>query len=420
MLDPGAKVKDFKGTFIRLLGYLRPHRLLLLTVFAATILGTIFNIIAPKILGQVTTILFEGVMQRLEGFPDAGVDFTRIKQILFLLIGLYLLNALFRYISQYIMAGVVHKTIYEMRDQVNKKLSRLPLKFFDTFTHGEILSRVTNDMDLIGTTLQQNMTSFITALVTLIGVLIMMLSISPLMTLIALVTLPLAYGITSKIARYSQKIFSRQQEELGNLNSHVEEMYSGHVIIKSFGIEQKAIQNFQQINDELYGAGWRAQFISGLIMPLIGLVNNIGYVLICIIGGIYVIQGRVPLGNVQAFIQYSRQLREPVAQFASVAGIIQSTLAAAERVFELLDEEEEAPDALEAVSLPQPQGNVRFENVKFGYSKEAILMKDMNIDVKSGQTAAIVGPTGAGKTTLVNLLMRLNQWRPIALMRTGS
>lgn len=406
MLAPGVKVKNFKGTFFRLLSYLRPHRGLLLVVLAVSILGTVFNILAPKILGQVTTLLFEGVMQKKAGLPGAGIDFGRIKQILFLLSGLYLLSAAFRYISQFIMAGVVHKTIYTLRAAVNQKLARLPLKFFDTHTHGEILSRVTNDMDLIGSTLQQSMTSFITAVVTVAGILVMMLTISPAMTLISLFTLPLAYLITAWIARQSQKKFAARQKELGKLNGHVEEMFSGHVIVKAFGVEQKAIKRFAQINGRLYDAGWRAQFISGLIMPLIGLVNNIGYVLICIIGGIYVIQGRIALGDIQAFIQYSRQFREPIVQFASIAGIIQSTLAGAERVFELLDEKEEVPDTAEAVDLPAPQGHVRFENVRFGYSEESILLKDMHIDVRSGQTVAIVGPTGAGKTTLVNLLMR--------------
>ena len=289
MLASGAKIKDFKGTFIRLLYYLRPHSFLLLVVLAVSILGTVFNILAPKILGKVTTLLFDGVMQKTKGLPGAGIDFGRIGQILLVLIGLYLLSALFRYVSQFVMAGVVHKTIYEMRGELNEKLSRLPLKFFDTRTHGEILSRVTNDMDLIASTLQQSMISFITSVVTIAGILIMMLTISPVMTLISFFTLPLAYLITSRIARQSQSKFAMQQEELGRLNGHVEEMYGGHLIVKSFGVEKKTIRRFQQINERLYDAGWRAQFISGMIMPLIGLVNNIGYLLICAAGGIYVI-----------------------------------------------------------------------------------------------------------------------------------
>jgi ATP-binding cassette subfamily B multidrug efflux pump len=400
MMVPGAKVKDFKGTLIRLLRYLRPHLFLLLIVFTVSVLGTVLSVLAPKILGQVTTILFAGTMQ------GAGIDFGRIKQILLFLGGLYLLIAALHYISQFIMAGVVHKTIYALRENVNKKLSQLPLKYFDTQSHGEILSRVTNDMDLIGSTLQQSLTNFMTSLVTVIGVLAMMLSISPVMTLILLGTLPLAFLITSRVARQSQKRFAAQQKRLGELNGHVEEMFSGHTIVKSFSMEEKATRHFQKINEKLYNAGWRAHFISSLIMPLIGLVNNSGYVLICIFGGLYVIQGKMPLGDIQAFIQYSRQFREPIAQFAGIAGIIQATFAAAERVFELLDEKEEVPDKKQARSLTAPRGDVSFENVRFGYSEEVILIKDLNIDVKAGQTVAIVGPTGAGKTTLVNLLMR--------------
>jgi len=406
MSMPAEKAKNFKGTCIRMLQYLRPHCFLLLIVFAAAVFGTVFNILGPKILGQATTILFDGFMDRLRGIPGAGIDFERIGQILLTLMGIYFLSEVFTYLSQFIMIGIVQKIVFTMRDDVHKKLSRLPLKFFDSHTHGEILSRVTNDMDLIGSTLDQSLTHLIASIVSVCGVLAMMLTISPVMTLIALVTLPLSYLITAKIAGYSQKTFADRQRELGKLNGHIEEIYGGHVIVKSFGNEEKALRRFKQINENLYNAGWRAVFISGIIMPLIGFVNNMGYVLVCIMGGIYVIQGRILIGDMQAFIQYSKNFREPIVQFANIANIIQSTIAAAERVFELLDEEEEIADDAQARSLFAPRGDVAFENVRFGYSAEMILIKDMNINVKAGQTVAVVGPTGAGKTTIVNLLMR--------------
>ncbi len=403
---PSEKAKNFKGTLIRLLGYLRPYRFWLLVVLAAAVGGAVFNIISPKILGEATTIIFEGVMNKLRGVPGAGIDFERIASILLLLVMLYILSAVFTYLEHYIMAGVAQKTVYNLREEVSAKLSRLPLKYFDSHGHGEILSRVTNDIDLIGTTLQQSLMLLITSLVTVSGILVMMLTISPWMTVIALVTLPLSYVVTVKIAAYAQKNFAAQQKELGRLNSYIEETYSGHMIVKAFGNEEKAIRRFNMINEKLYESSWRAQFISSIIMPLIGIINNFGYVLVCIVGSILVAQGRIPIGNLQAFIQYSKQLTHPIVNFASIANIIQSTIAAAERVFELLDEAEEIPDSAEALSAFSPRGDVRFNNVRFGYSEEKIIINKMNIDVKAGQTVAIVGPTGAGKTTLVNLLMR--------------
>lgn len=403
---PVEKPKDFKGTLKRLLAYVKPHQAQLLAVMVAAILSTLFSIISPKILGQATTVIFEGMMLRLQGVPEAGVDFARIGQILRLLIGLYLLSALFGYLQQYVMAGVAQKTVYDIRNDVSHKLSRLPLRFFDSRTHGEILSRVTNDMDNISSTLQQSLTQLITSVVTLVGILVMMLTINFAMTLIALVTLPVSFLVTILVAKRSQKYFASQQSELGELNGHVEEMYGGHVIIKAFGHEKKSIRLFENINDRLYDAGWKAQFISGIIMPLVTLVNNIGYVFISVVGGIFVIQGRIAIGDIQAFIQYSRQFTQPVVQAANIANIIQSTVASAERVFELLDEEEEIPETEEALALTHPRGEVKFENVTFGYKEGAKVIEGMNIDVEAGQTIAIVGPTGAGKTTLVNLLMR--------------
>lgn len=403
---PGQKAKNFKGTFKRLMGYLKPHRYKLLTVLFMAVLSTLFSVLSPQIMGNATTKLFEGIMGKIKGVPGAAIDFEYIVQILVILIGLYLLSAFFAYIQQYMMAGVAQRTVYDMRKHLNDKLSRLPLKFYDSRTHGEILSRVTNDVDNISNTLQQSITQFITSIVTLVGIIIMMLTISPWLTLICVLTLPLSIYITKMVASRSQKHFIGQQASLGELNGHVEEMYTGHKIVKAFGREAESTFKFDEINEKLYTSGWKAQFISGVIMPLMMFVNNIGYVFVCVVGGIFVTNGTMKIGDIQAFIQYARQFTQPIAQTANIANIIQSTIASAERVFELLDEQEESPDSREAVSLEAPQGIVRFENVKFGYNEDAPLIDDMNIDVQQGQTIAIVGPTGAGKTTLVNLLMR--------------
>ena len=403
---PVQKARDFKGTLKRLLGYLKPRKIRLLTVFVMAILSTVFSIVSPKILGKATTKLFEGIMMKHNQVPGARVDFEFIWQILLLLIGLYLFSAFFSYLQQYIMAGVAQKTVYDIRNDVNDKLARLPLKFFDSRTHGEILSRVTNDVDNISSTLQQSLTQLITSIVTIAGILIMMLTISPLMTLIAVVTLPLSFIVTAMIARRSQKYFAAQQKELGNLNGHVEEMYTGHPIVKAFGRERDSVIKFDEINERLYHAGWKAQFISGMIFPLMSFISNLGYVLVCVAGGILVTKKTIEIGDVQAFIQYSRQFTHPIMQMANIANIIQSTVASAKRVFDLLDEAEQIPDREEGKRIEFPKGEVRFQKVQFGYKEDVPLIENMNIDVKPGQTIAIVGPTGAGKTTLVNLLMR--------------
>lgn len=406
MAMPIEKAKDFRGILKRLLDYLKPYRVKLIITFLAAIASTFFNIISPKIMGRVTTKLFEGFLLKTKNVPNAAIDFNYILNIIFILIGLYVLSAIFNYIQQYIMVGVAQKTVYEMRKDINSKLSRLPLKYFDGRTHGEILSRVTNDIDIVSNTLQQSITQLITSIVTLIGIVVMMLSISPMLTLIASVTLPLSFLVTKVIAKQSQKFFARQQKLLGQLNGHVEEMYTGHKIVKVFNYEKQSIDKFNQVNDQLYDAGWKAQFISGIIMPLMMAIGNLGYVLIVIFGGISVARGTITIGNVQAFIQYSRQFTQPIIQTANIANIIQSTIAAAERVFEVLDESEQIPDKRNMIHLSKPEGNIKFEHIKFGYETEKVLIKDMDIDVKKGQRIAIVGPTGAGKTTLVNLLMR--------------
>jgi len=445
---PIVKAKDFKGTLKRLLSYLKPQRTNFILVFIFAIISTIFTIVGPKISGWAITRLGEGIMNKfgliqlhlqqgkiaeiIKANPAAAqspkvikglaqikdatakimnvnggqIDFTYIKNIILLLLGLYLVSTVFGFLQQYIMAGVAQKTVYNLRREVEEKLSKLPLKFFDSRTHGEILSRVTNDVDNISTTLQQSLTQLITAIVTIIGIVIMMLTISPLMTLVVILTLPLYIAVTSFVAKRSQKYFAAQQKEIGELNGHVEEMYTGHKIVKSFGHEKDSIEEFRNINDRLYNAGWKAQFISGIIMPMMRFVSNIGYVVVCVVGGLLATQGKISIGDIQAFIQYSNQFTQPIVQTANIANIIQSTVASAERIFELLDEVEEIEETADTKVIEFPKGEVKFEHVDFSYKLEEPLITNMNIDVKRGHTIAIVGPTGAGKTTLVNLLMR--------------
>ena len=403
---PVEKAKNFKGSLKRLLAYLKPRMVPLIVVFAMAALSTVFSIFAPKIMGHATTRLFEGIVAKMRHVPGAAIDFAYIGQIALMLVGLYLASALFGYIQQYIMAGVAQKTVYDMRRDVSEKLTRLPLKFFDGRTHGEIMSRVTNDVDNIAGTLQQSLTQIISSIVTIVGIVVMMLTISPLLTLITIVVLPLSFIVTRIIAPRSQKHFKEQWKHLGELNGHVEEMYTGHSIVKAFGHERKAIDKFNGMNGKLYEASWRAQFISGLMFPLMSFINNVGYVAVAVVGGIMVTRRAIQIGDIQAFIQYSRQFTMPIAQTANIANILQSTVASAERVFELLDELEEQPDAASAPVLSSPRGEVRFEDVRFSYKPEEPLIEGMDIEVKPGETVAIVGPTGAGKTTLVNLLMR--------------
>jgi len=424
---PVEKAKDFWGTLRRLLHYFSDEKIRLSIVIGAAILGTTFHIIGPKILGLATTKLFNNLISSfivqvknyllqqqlaknpqlpLKLEPVPGIEFGYIGRIMLILLGLYILSSVFIFIQQYLMAGVAQKTIYKIRKQVDKKLSRLPLKYFDGRTHGEILSRAVNDVDNMSSTLQQSISQLITSVVTLIGVLSMMLSISGRLTVIVLLTLPLSLFIVSGIAKKSQEYFRHQQYAIGDLNGHVEEMYIGHKIVRAFNYEKKAIHRFNILNERLYNAGWKAQYVSGIIMPLMRFVGNLGYVLVAIAGGIMTTQGAISLGDVQAFIQYSNQFTQPITQLANIANVIQSTIASAERVFEFLDEEEEVPETTTPIIIKNPKGAVRFEHVFFGYQKNKLLIKDMNIDVKPGQMVAIVGPTGAGKTTLVNLLMR--------------
>jgi len=432
---PGEKARDFKGSLKRLFGYLKPHKTQLIIVMVLSIVCVVLTIAGPKILGKATNILFEGVIGKqlppglgkeqiismlkaagkdqmaemvagMNIVPGAGVDFEAIKRILLILVGIYIANALFSWLQHYIMAGISQRTVYSLRKEADAKLGRLPLKYYDSNTRGEILSRVTNDIDNIASTLQQSLTQLVTATFTVIGVLIMMFSISPLLAAIALVVLPLGVIVTLFIAKRSQKQFAEQWDSTGALNGHIEEMYTGHRIVKAFNRQQEAIDEFDKENDRLYQASFKAHFISSTIQPAMQFINNLNYVAICVIGGMKVANGVLSLGDVQAFIQYSRQFTQPIVQTASIMNVLQSTVASAERVFELLDEEEETPDTENPVVLEKVEGHVVFKNVSFRYKPDVPLIEDMSLEVKPGQTVAIVGPTGAGKTTVVNLLMR--------------
>ena len=394
------KPKDFKGTLRRLAGYLRPHLGRTVIVFILAIMSTAFGILSPRILGLATTEMFESVK------AGRAIDFSYIGQVLLILGSLYLLSALFSFGQQFIMAGVAQKTVYDLRREIKQKLSRLPLRYYDTRTHGEILSRVTNDVDTISSSLQQSLTQLITAVVTLAGVIVMMLAISPLLTLVVVLVLPVAFALTRTITKRSRKYFVGQQKNLGELNGHIEEALTGHKIIKAFSREKQSLEKFEQVNDRLYNSGWKAQFISGIIMPMMSFLNNLGFVAVCALGGFLVARGNMALGDLQAMIHYSRHFTQPITQTASIANILQATMAAAERVFEVLDEEEEMPDNPSAPEIGSVKGAVSFAGVQFGYDEGNLLYENLAIDVRAGQTVAIVGPTGAGKTTLVNLLLR--------------
>jgi len=403
---PTQKAKDFKGTLRRLAGYLRPHRNQMVVIVVAGAIGTVFSVVGPKVLGLATTKIFEGYLARQAGVPGAGIDFSYIGRILTTLIGLYLVANAFQYLMQYLMAGVAQKTVYALRQEVEAKFDRLPLKFFDSRTHGELMSRAVNDLDSISGTLQGNLTQLLTSALTLIGVVVMMLTISWILTVTIVLTLPLSIVIVARIAKRSQKFFMQQQMALGKLNGHVAEMYAGHAIVTAFGHEQKSIAQFDGLNADYYEGAWRAQFVTGFIFPIMMFVGNVGFVLIAVIGGMLVARRTLPIGDVQAFIQYGRQFSMPITQLSGIANMIQLTVVAAERVFELLDEPEETPDVSNAVALDRPRGAVQFDAVSFRYKADVPLIDTLSLDVAPGSMIAIVGPTGAGKTTLVNLLMR--------------
>lgn len=403
---PVQKAKDFKGTLRRLARYLMPHRVSIGVVIAAGVLSTVFSVLGPKLVGLATTKIFEGYLARRLGGPNAGVDWAGLAGIVQTLLVLYVTSAVFLYLQQYVMSGVAQRTVYALRRDVEAKFSRLPLRFFDSRTHGEILSRAVNDLDNISSTLQQNLTQLITSVLTVVGIVIMMLTISVVLTGVVVLTLPLSVVVVSRIARRSQGFFVRQQQSLGELNGHVAEMYAGHVIVSAFGHEARAIERFRDLNEKYYDSAWRAQFVTGIMFPVTMFIGNLGYVAVAVIGGYLVTQRTIAIGDVQAFIQYSRQFTMPISQLSSIVNTVQLTIASAERVFELLDEVEEPADTRQA-SLPvPPAGEVRFEHVAFGYAPETPLFDDLSLTVAPGATVAIVGHTGAGKTTLVNLMMR--------------
>lgn len=403
---PVEKAKNAKATAIRLIAYFRPNARLLALITAAAIASTVFSILSPRILGNITTDLYEGFLRRVRGAPGGGVRLGPVLHLLEILALLYVASALFSWVQQYLMAGVAQRTVYRIRQQVMGKLTRLPVRYFDEHPHGEVLSRFVNDFDNISTTLQQSLTQFVTAAVTFVGVVVMMLAISPILTLVIALTLPLSFVVTRVIARRSQGYFVTRQRHLGQLNGHVEEMYTGHLIVKAFGHEPRSVAAFERMNDALADSTCKAQFATGIIMPLMSVIGNIGFVLVSVIGGILVTRGAIQIGDIQAFIQYARQFSQPITQLASISNNIQSALASAERVFEILDQPEEAPDAEPSRTLASPRGDVAFAAVDFRYGGSEPLISDLNVNVRAGQTVAIVGPTGAGKTTLVNLMMR--------------
>jgi len=405
----GEKPKDFKNTTLKLLKYLKPHIIGIVIVFALTIVATILTIKAPKILGQATTEIFRVVMLRktpLAGFLKTKMDYEKIFGILLNVGILYTVAALLNFLQGYLMAGITQNIVKKMREDINNKLERLPLKFYDGHSHGDVISRVTNDVDLISNTLQQSLTQFISGIVTIIGITYMMITINLNLTLLTLITLPMSAFVTVFIAKKSQKYFAAQQRYLGELTGKAEEVYGGFLAVKTYGREKDEVQRFREINEKLYKESKKAQFITGIIMPVMNFIGNLGYIIVAVGGGVLVTKKAITVGDVQAFIQYSRQFNQPIVQIANIVNMIQSTLAAAERVFQILEEEEEEPDKSEAIELERVKGDIKFENVKFSYVPEKPLIENLNIDVKSGQMVAIVGPTGAGKTTLVNLLMR--------------
>lgn len=398
------KAKDFKGTLKRLIKSMNKYKIQLIIIFILSIASTVFGIVGPKILGDATTELFNGLVNKLTG--GSGIDFNKIASILEFLLGLYIISAILSYIQGLIMTNISQKYTYELRKKVSKKINLLPISYFDKKSHGDVLSIITNDIDTLSQSLNQSATQLITSITTIIGILVMMLSINVLMTIIALLILPIASFITIMVVKYSQKYFKSQQEYLGSVNGKIEEMFSGQNIIKAFNAEDKMLDKFEKDNDMLCKSAWKSQFFSGVMQPIMNFVSNLGYVGMAIFGGILTIQGKITIGNIQSFISYSKRFTQPIVQLAQVSNMLQSMIAASERVFEFLDEKEEKTKVENPISINNIEGNVEFKHVCFGYDSNQIIIKDFNTEVKEGQKIAIVGPTGAGKTTLVKLLMR--------------
>ena len=412
------KAKDFKGTTKKLLNnYLSKYKLALVIVVIFAIGSTIFSIVGPKILGNATTEIFNGLVSKLSG--GSGIDFGKIGQILLTLLALYGLSALFSLIQGFTMTGVAQKLTYKMRNDLAKKINKLPMHYFDKKTKGEVLSIITNDIDTLSQNLNQSITQIITSICTLIGVLIMMFSISWEMTLVSLLILPVTVFIVKNVVGKSQKYFKKQQDYLGHVNGQVEEIYGGHTIVKAFNGENEAIKEFSKANKELYQSAWKSQFLSGLIFPIMNFIGNIGYVAVAILGGYLAIQGKITVGNIQSFIQYNKQFTQPINQIAQVSSMLQAMVAAAERVFEFLEEPEEVEDVENPKSTEGLKGNITFDHVKFGYDEDRIIINDFSAKVKDGQKIAIVGPTGAGKTTMVKLLMRFYDVNSGAILLDG-
>lgn len=416
-MGAGEKAKDFKGTIKKLMKYLSEYKIGLIFVLLFAIGSTIFNIAGPKILGKATTEIFTGLVGKVSG--SSGIDFEKIAHILIFLMCLYVTSAIFSFIQGYIMTGVSQKLTYRLRKEISEKINRMPMNYFDTRTHGEVLSRVTNDIDTLSQSLNQSATQIITSFTTIIGVLIMMLSISPLMTLVALLILPISLGLISTIVKRSQRHFKNQQEYLGHVNGQVEEVYGGHNIVKAFNKEADVIKEFDETNEILYQSAWKSQFFSGMMMPIMQFVGNLGYVAVAILGGYLAIKKTIEVGDIQSFIQYVRNFTQPITQIAQVANMLQSTAAASERVFEFLEEEEEDQFAQNPVSVEGLEGNVEFDHVHFGYNADKIIINDFSAKVKQGQKIAIVGPTGAGKTTMIKLLMRFYDVNSGAILIDG-
>ena len=413
----GEKPRDFRGTLRKLVQYLGSYKVLILVVMLFAIASTIFSIAGPKIMGQATTKLFEGVMAKIAG--TGSIDFAYIGRILLITLGLYLISVVFSYIQGWIMAGISMDITYRFRKDISQKINRMPFKYFDGTSHGEVLSRITNDVDTVSQTLSQSLSQIITSLTTVIGILVMMLTISWQMTLVALVIVPISFVVIGLIVNKSQVFFKRQQDYLGHINGHVEEMYGGHVVMKAFNGEAKSVQQFDQINSTLYDSAWKSQFLSGLMFPIMNFVGNLGYVAICILGGYLAIKNAITVGDIQAFIQYVRSFTQPITQIANISNILQQIMAAAERVFEFLAEAEEIPDTTMPFRLGPIEGRVEFKDVHFGYIPEKIIINDFCASVEPGQKIAIVGPTGAGKTTMVKLLMRFYDVNSGAILLDG-
>jgi len=404
MMGPVEKPRDFAGTMRKLIAYLGPHRLTILFVLLLAVGSTVFSIFGPKILGRATTRLFEGLIAQLAG--TGTIDFAGIGRILLTVLGLYVLSAALGYAQGWLMTNVAVRITYQMRRDVFEKIHRMPFRYFDGTQHGEILSRLTNDVDTVNQTLNQSLTQIVTSTVTVVGMLAMMLSISWQMTLVALLVIPLSSGLVTVIIRHSQRFFAQQQADLGRVNGHVEETFGAHIVVKAFNGEEKSLRQFDQYNESLYGVAWKAQFISGILMPMMRFVSNLGYVGVVITGGYLAVRGRIALGDIQAFTQYIRGFTEPITQLANISNVLQQTVAAAERVFEFLEAGEETPDPEQPVRLEGVDGRVEFQNVHFRYVPDTPVIRGFSARIRPGQKVAIVGPTGAGKTTLVKLLMR--------------